>query len=67
MSENMNINRLSISSTPNNAPHIWAAKHWNQPTWCKFCTKFIWGLGYQGFHVNSFIFFQVICSKIFYF
>lgn len=49
----MNINRLSISSTPNNAPHIWAAKHWNQPTWCKFCTKFIWGLGYQGFHCKA--------------
>jgi serine/threonine protein kinase len=30
-------------------PHTFKLKHFNTPTWCRFCTKFIWGLGKQGY------------------
>jgi len=26
------------------APHMFKLKHFPSPTWCTFCTKFIWGL-----------------------
>lgn len=31
------------------AEHVWKKKHFNKPTWCAFCSKFIWGLGKQGY------------------
>lgn len=54
--------RTSIA--PNNAPHVWKQKHWHHPVWCKFCTKFIWGLGYQGQQVSYIPSFQQVFSKI---
>jgi len=29
--------------------HLFKKKHFNRPTWCAFCEKFIWGLGKQGY------------------
>ena len=29
--------------------HDWRKKHYSKPTWCAVCSKFIWGLGKQGF------------------
>lgn len=29
--------------------HDFVKKHFNKPTWCAFCEKFIWGLGKQGY------------------
>ena len=29
--------------------HDFKKKHFNRPTWCNFCQKFVWGIGYQGF------------------
>jgi len=31
------------------APHTFKLVHFSEFTWCKFCTKFIWGLGKQGY------------------
>jgi len=35
------------------APHTFKLVHFNQFTWCKFCTKFIWGLGKQGYQCTA--------------
>jgi len=35
------------------APHMFKLKHFPSPTWCTFCTKFIWGLGKQGYCCKS--------------
>lgn len=31
------------------APHTFKLHHFSEFTWCKLCTKFIWGLGKQGY------------------
>ena len=30
-------------------PHQMVKVHFNKPTFCKYCTEFIWGLGKQGY------------------
>eukprot|EP01103_Thecamoeba_quadrilineata_P008124 TRINITY_DN17902_c0_g1_i1.p1 TRINITY_DN17902_c0_g1~~TRINITY_DN17902_c0_g1_i1.p1 ORF type:complete len:137 (+),score=1.22 TRINITY_DN17902_c0_g1_i1:30-413(+) len=30
-------------------PHTWSLHHFNRPTWCTHCGKFIWGIGKQGY------------------
>jgi hypothetical protein len=31
---------------PLSAPHIFKLVHFHKPTWCQFCTKFIWVRNY---------------------
>lgn len=40
-------------TTINNVPHIFKLVHFSEFTWCKFCTKFIWGLGLQGYQCKA--------------
>jgi len=42
-----------IEEAPQAAPHAFKLKHFNEFTWCKFCTKFIWGLGKQGYQCKA--------------
>lgn len=35
------------------APHAFKLVHFSEFTWCKFCTKFIWGLGKQGYSCKA--------------
>jgi len=35
------------------APHSFKLVHFSEFTWCKFCTRFIWGLGKQGFQCQA--------------
>eukprot|EP01006_Ploeotia_vitrea_P008679 TRINITY_DN20784_c0_g1_i1.p1 TRINITY_DN20784_c0_g1~~TRINITY_DN20784_c0_g1_i1.p1 ORF type:complete len:648 (+),score=27.72 TRINITY_DN20784_c0_g1_i1:43-1944(+) len=33
---------------PSREKHNWVATHFKQPTWCKYCNKYIFGVGKQG-------------------
>ena len=33
--------------------HNFVRKHFNKPTWCHFCQKFIWGLAKQGYQCTG--------------
>eukprot|EP00013_Stygamoeba_regulata_P002786 CAMPEP_0177644212 /NCGR_PEP_ID=MMETSP0447-20121125/8562_1 /TAXON_ID=0 /ORGANISM="Stygamoeba regulata, Strain BSH-02190019" /LENGTH=1023 /DNA_ID=CAMNT_0019146547 /DNA_START=119 /DNA_END=3190 /DNA_ORIENTATION=+ len=35
--------------TSNTTLHSFQPHHFNKPTWCRFCNKFIWGIGKQGY------------------
>jgi len=35
------------------APHTFKLHHFSSFTWCKLCTKFIWGLGKQGYECKA--------------
>jgi len=36
-----------------NAPHTFKLHHFSTFTWCKLCTKFLWGLGKQGYECKA--------------
>ena len=45
--------------------HLFKKKHFNRPTWCAFCEKFIWGLGKQGYCCKRkyILFFLFLCHS----
>eukprot|EP01102_Stenamoeba_stenopodia_P013479 TRINITY_DN4383_c0_g1_i2.p1 TRINITY_DN4383_c0_g1~~TRINITY_DN4383_c0_g1_i2.p1 ORF type:complete len:128 (-),score=23.86 TRINITY_DN4383_c0_g1_i2:72-455(-) len=55
--------RLSEESTEPVAPppreytgtfeHDFKKIHFNKPTWCSYCNKFIWGVGKQGYSCRA--------------
>jgi len=44
---------IDSTKIPLAAPHNFKQVFFNHPTWCKFCTKFIWGLGKQGYQCKA--------------
>jgi len=48
-------NDVKSEQTPSGmiAPHTFKLVHFSEFTWCKFCTKFIWGLGKQGYSCKA--------------
>eukprot|EP01114_Cavostelium_apophysatum_P001127 TRINITY_DN10968_c0_g1_i1.p1 TRINITY_DN10968_c0_g1~~TRINITY_DN10968_c0_g1_i1.p1 ORF type:complete len:531 (-),score=159.02 TRINITY_DN10968_c0_g1_i1:65-1657(-) len=43
----------TTSGVDSPAPHTFKLHHFPEFTWCKFCTKFIWGLGKQGYQCKA--------------
>ncbi len=51
---------LSLSPSLSGLFHEMVKVHFNKPTFCKYCTDFIWGLGKQGYACKGTLFGYIV-------